>query len=225
MNTTLRPDAMSLEKIAIVGAGGLGREVLSLVRNANEYQPRFDVVGFVDDNIPKGTPVNGIPVIGKLDDIDPREVSGLVFAVGNSKVRKSLVERVENKSFNFPVILHPSVILQDHDRINIGRGSIIAAGTVITTDVLIGDFSLINLTCTIGHDAKLGAYCSLMPSVNISGGATLEEGVFVGTGVKLIKATTLGSFCTIGAGAVVNTDVPADATFAGVPAKPISPNA
>ncbi len=60
-----------------------------------------------------------------------------------------------------------------------------------------------------------------MPGVNISGGARLERGVYVGTGAKLIKATKLGNHSTIGAGAVVDTDVEDNTTVVGVPARPL----
>lgn len=57
-------------------------------------------------------------------------------------------------------------------------------------------------------------------------GPWLEEGVFVGTGAKILGVVRLGVGAHIGANAVVISDVPAWATAVGVPARTIlNPNA
>ncbi len=38
-------------RIAIIGAGGFGREVLALIKQCNQVQERFEVKGFIDDGI------------------------------------------------------------------------------------------------------------------------------------------------------------------------------
>ena len=39
-----------MEKIAIFGAGGFGREVACLISAINEQSPRWELIGFFDDN-------------------------------------------------------------------------------------------------------------------------------------------------------------------------------
>ena len=207
-------------KIAIIGAGGFGREVHALIRAVNEKDPLFDVVGFVDDGLKNGSVVHGIPVLGPIAALDVLDIDGVVVAVGNPAVRQAIVDQVPQR-LAFPNIIHPSVLMMDTDRISIGKGNIICAGNIFTTDIQIGDHCIINLSCTVGHDAVLGDFASVMPGVSISGGAQLEEGVYVGTGAKLIKATTLGQGCVIGAGAVVDTNIPPHTTAVGIPAKPL----
>ncbi len=73
----------------------------------------------------------------------------------------------------------------------------------------------------MGHDSAIEDFSSIMPGVNISGGAHLKRGAYIGTGAKLIKATTLGAYCKVGAGAVVDCDVPDETTVVGIPAKPM----
>ena len=60
-----------------------------------------------------------------------------------------------------------------------------------------------------------------MPSCNISGEVLIEEGVYCGTGVKIINQTSIGEYATIGAGAVVTKSIPRHCTAVGVPAKVI----
>ena len=54
---------------------------------------------------------------------------------------------------------------------------------------------------------------------NISGEVLIGEGVYCGTGVKIINQTTIGEYAVIGAGAVVTKPIPGYCTAVGVPAK------
>lgn len=60
-----------------------------------------------------------------------------------------------------------------------------------------------------------------MPSVNISGEVTIGEGVYVGTGAKIINQLEIGEYAIVGvgAGAVVCQTLPAHCTAVVVPAK------
>lgn len=50
------------------------------------------------------------------------------------------------------------------------------------------------------------------------------RGASIGAGAVILPGLTIGSAALIGAGAVVTRDVPADATVAGNPARPVSKN-
>ena len=56
--------------IAIYGAGGFGREVLTLVQDINRAGRKYDIMGFFDDGLPKGTVVNGLSVLGGLEELN-----------------------------------------------------------------------------------------------------------------------------------------------------------
>ncbi len=207
-------------KIIIVGAGGFGREVFSLIKNINQVKPTFHVLGFADDALPVGTPIQDRKVLCNIADLAHTKAEAVVVAIGNSQVREAVTNKLP-AHLKKPNIIHPLAVFQDADRITIGKGCIICAGNIFTTDVAIGNFCVVNLSCTIGHDAVLEDFTSIMPGVNISGGAHLKRGTYVGTGAKLIKATTVGQYSKIGAGAVVDCDVEENETVVGVPAKPI----
>lgn len=208
-----------MKPIAIYGAGGLGREILILIKQMNAQNSQWEPVGFFDDNVPKGTLVHGLPVLGGMDVLNNYNTElAVALAIGSPATKKYLVEKVSNSHITFPNLVHPSVQMFDYQKIKISRGCIITAGNILTADIDIDDFVLLNLACTVGHDVKIGRYCSVMPGVNISGGITCEEGVYLGTGAKLINPITVWKFATIGAGAVVISNVPADTTFMGVPA-------
>jgi len=79
----------------------------------------------------------------------------------------------------------------------------------------------------IGETAVVGDDCTLFQGVTLGGTGkesgkrhpTLEEGVVVGTGAKILGNLRIGRYARIGAGSVVVTDVPAEATVVGVPGR------
>ena len=207
-------------KTIIIGAGGFGREVLALIKSINRQEPRFEVIGFVDDGIEKGKFVNGLTILGAVNDVDDLKPEALVLAIANPQIRESVIQHLGDK-YLFPNLIDPSVKLLDEEHISMGKGNIICSGSIFTTNITVGNFNIFNLSCTIGHDAFISDFCSVMPGVNISGGATIKNCVYVGTGAKLIKATILEEGCTVGAGAVVDKDVKQSETVVGIPARPI----
>lgn len=206
----------------IIGAGGLGREIAATLENY--FSNQLQLIGFIDDGLKPGTFVNGIAVMGGLEDIKTISPNPSVFlGIGNPKVKQAilgkLLKEMKLNGENFPNIIHPFARLHQPEFIKMGYGNYIADSVILTTNVEIGNFNLINLMSTIGHDASIGDYCSIMPGVNISGGAHLKDLTYVGTGAKLIKSSIIGKGSTIGAGAVVNQDIGENETWVGVPAR------
>lgn len=208
-----------MKKIAIYGAGGLGKEVKSLIEQINGKMPIWDIIGFFDDG-KHGQIVNGKPVLGGIEVMNNwKDPLSVIFAIGNPQIKKFLSDKCHNHNLSYPVLIHPSVIIQDLQSCKIGSGSMICAGSILTVDVVIGDHVLINLNTTIGHDVKVGAFSSIMPSVNLSGNVTLEESVFIGSGSNIINSVRLANDSIIGAGSVVLKNVNIGDTVVGVPAK------
>lgn len=214
-----------MKDIAIYGAGGFGREVLTLINAANKSCPTWKFIGFFDDGKIRGEIVNGYPILGGINELNEWSTPiALVIAVGSPKIKKKIIRNINNLSIDFPTIIHPTVLVGDKDSVNIGRGCIICANNIITTNAIIGDFVILNLACTVGHDTKIGNYSSFMPTCNISGEVIIGESVYCGTGAKIINQIKVEDNSTIGAGAVVIHDVPDNAVVAGVPAKVIKYN-
>ena len=116
-------------------------------------------------------------------------------------------------------MIHPLAWLGN--RITLGDGTVVCAGNLLTTDMTIGRHVILNLDCTVGHDAVVEDFVTVAPSVNISGNVAIGVGCDLGTGATLIQGVTIGHWTTVGAGAVVVRDLPANVTAVGVPAQPI----
>jgi sugar O-acyltransferase (sialic acid O-acetyltransferase NeuD family) len=213
-----------MKNIVIVGAGGFGREVKTLIDSVNQIDPIYNFRGYYDDGFTKGTLINNFEVLGGISDLNavnaPIEVA---IAIGTPMIKKNILSQLDNKNIQYPVLIHPSVIYSNDD-ISIGKGSIICAGSILTCNINLGDFVILNLMCTVGHDTIIKDYASFMPSVNISGEVIINEGVYVGTGAKIINQLEIGENTIIGAGAVVSKSLPSNCTAVGIPAKIIKQN-
>lgn len=209
-----------LPRLAIVGAGGLGREVLMLVQQINEVQPTWEVTGFYDDKAPAHPTIHELPYRGTIAQLQSTtEPLHVVVAVGNGRSRAAIVARLTAPHLSFATLLHPAVACRPYQHLTIGEGSIIAQGCILTCDITLGRHVLLNLGCTIGHDAVLEDFCSLMPHANVGGAARLATGVYLGTNATVIQGVSVGANTIVGAGAVAVRDLPAGITAVGVPAK------
>ncbi len=210
-----------MNNIAIFGAGGFGREVKMLIDQINTRQQLYNFVGYFDDGEAVGTVINNFPVLGGMDELNSYQGQlNIVLAIGHPQTKKKILSKISKRDVLYPVLIHPNVFIGTDD-VNIGEGSIICGGCMITVNIKIGRHVILNLGCTVGHDTFVHDYCSFMPSVNISGEVNIDEGVYVGTGAKIINRLEIGANTIIGAGAVVSKTLPADCTAVGIPAKAI----
>jgi len=211
-----------LKEIAVFGAGGFGLEVVMLIDQMNEVSHEWRVIGFFDDGEPEGKIINGYPVLGGVESLNQWNSSlYLALALGIPKTKKHVLGKIHNKKISYPLLIHPSVIMGNKKYLTIGEGSIICAGTIITTNIFIGRHVILNLACTVGHETEIGDFSSFMPTCNISGEVKIGKKNLWGTGAKVINKKVIGDNVIVGAGSVVIEDIPDDVTVAGVPAKVI----
>ena len=204
------------------GAGGFGREVAWLVERINKVSPVWNLLGFMDDDESiQGATVNGYDVLGKAEDVNKYSDTYFVCAVAASKVREKIVNKMKriNPNIKFGTLIDPSAGISD--LVTIGEGTIICAYTIITVNISIGSHVIINLDCTVGHDAVLRDFVTLYPSVNVSGATRIGHAVELGTGMQIIQEKRIGDYSKVGAGAVVVKEIPEKCTAVGSPAKPI----
>ena len=211
-----------IKKIAIYGAGGLGREVAGgIYRINNACEEQWEVVGFYDDGKTKGAEVSHYgAVLGGMDDLNAvQEPLALAIAVGDPVTRKLIRERITNPNIYFPNLIAPSFRVLDEKTFAIGEGNIIQDGCSATCDVVVGSFNVLNGSNVLGHDVSVGDFNVLMPGVRLSGSVNMGNCNLMGVDSVVLQRVVIGDHITLGAGSVLMTKPKNGMTYIGVPAK------
>jgi sugar O-acyltransferase (sialic acid O-acetyltransferase NeuD family) len=208
-----------MRDLAIYGAGGFGRETALHILQINTRSKKWSIKGFYDDGLKKGQVVDNLKVLGGFPEIQAHKKQiDLVIAIADPLIRKSIAEKLSNPKIDFPSIIHPACL--GGAKLNSwGRGCILTAGVILTTGIELGDFVIINLASTVGHDVKMGQFVSIMPGCNISGNVRIGEGTMLGTGAQILQNLSIGRSCKVGAGAVVTKSFGDNKTIIGIPAR------
>lgn len=202
--------------VAILGCGGFAREVFWALGRSRTYPDGEPVepVGFVDRaSRPEG--LYGRPV-WTLDQVD-RETRLICGIGGMPEIKQRVVEEAHALGFRFaPPLVFEGVAIGPH--VELGEGTLVCAGSILTVDIRLGRHVAVNLACTIGHDCTIEDYCTLSPGANVSGRVALGRAAYLGTGCALIEGLSVGPYAVVAAGAAVTRDVPEQTLVAGVPA-------
>ncbi len=204
-----------MKDLILIGAGGFGSEVAWIVERINEVSPQWNLLGFVDDYADKKSKIiDTYSILGTIDDLSNYPSAHVVCCIANTTVRKSIIEKVNNP---FATLIDPAAIVSN--RANIGEGSVVCPGVVITVDIIIGKHNIIDANSTVGHGTVVGDCVTAYRSANISGNTKIESGVQIGTGAQILQGLTVGANTFVGAGAVVTKNLPEDCVAVGVPAR------
>jgi sugar O-acyltransferase (sialic acid O-acetyltransferase NeuD family) len=206
--------------ITIYGAGGFGRETLEMIRQINKTNgTKWNPIGFFDDAASRDKQVEGLPVLGGLDEANGlKEPTAVVITISDPLARRILREKLYNTNLLYPTLIHPAAIAGSELN-QFREGVVITAGVILTTGITVESFSILNLSSTIGHDVAIGKYCTLMPACHISGNVKIQDQVMIGTGACVLQNLTIGLAANVGAGAVVTKNVRPSVTVTGIPAR------
>lgn len=207
----------------IFGSAGFAKEVdwMLYEMSQNNYQTDY----FVGRDF-VGTTINGASVISDDSFMEllqnPAHITAYL-AVGSPQIRKKIYDSLAQFSqLTFPSLVHPNLQYDKRlGKVEIGLGSIICGGNILTTDIKIGKFTHLNLSCTVGHDTTIGDFCTLSPGCNISGNVHIGNEVFLGTNAIVLERISIPNGTIIGAGSVVTKTLTEPGTYVGIPAKKI----
>ena len=208
-----------MKKLVIIGAGGFGREIFHWASDI--VQQEWCIGGFLDQNAMALAGFSGFPpIIGDPATYVPSRNDVFTCAVGDPKSKLRLCNSILERGGRFISLIHPTAVVGT--MCNLGQGCIFCPGTVVTSNVSLGNFVTLNACATVGHDACIGDGCTLSGHADVTGAAMLGRGVFLGSHAVVLPKARVGDYATVGAGSVVLRSVKAHSTVFGVPAKVIS---
>lgn len=210
-----------MKDIAIFGAGGFGREIACLISQINKESPTWNLIGFFDDNPELKGKENGYGrIIGGIDLLKKYDKElAIAIAIGNPIVMRKIVEGITaNSKIWFPNLVAPNVTFMDEDKFFMGRGNIICSRCWISCNVHFGDFNILNVAITVGHDARLGSYNTLMPAVNISGEVVVGDENFFGVASIVLQQKKIGCKTIVGGNSMIIKNTKDGRTYMGNPA-------
>ena len=180
--------------LVIVGAGGFGREVFSMIREINEARDDLGRDWFSGRQSGGARRLFALSARVGFD----RSLSGICHRP--KRRARSAARRSESKSWidlaehgvRWATILHPTVRIGVGS--TMGTGCIVCARAGVTVDVRIGNH--VHINCLAGERPRRadGRFLHHPAHVDVCGRAILEEGVFLGSHAVVLPGVRVGAW-------------------------------
>ena len=169
------------EKLIILGTGGRALDIAALAKQTR----KFTTIGYLDDNRNVGEEVNGLPVLGRLTDAKvvaearrsrflffrgsrPRFISGIASSKFQHE-RPQIIQATGLPDEAFATLIHPSSRKVMDKTVVVEQGAVIFPFVTLMNNTRIGKHSLVFSHVSVGHDTKIGNFCTLTAGVKLAG--------------------------------------------------------
>lgn len=201
-----------MDKLVIIGASGHGKVCADIAEKSG-----YRDISFLDDDSQLRA-CAGYTVVGETADFRKYLKSADFFiAIGNSRIRQSIGEKVESAGGHLVTLIHPGAVIDKN--VQIDAGTVVMAGVVINSETTVGKGGIINTSSSVDHDCRLGDYVHVAVGAHLAGTVCVGNHTWIGAGAIVSNNITICENCMIGAGAVVVRDIQVSGTYKGVPAK------
>lgn len=199
--------------LLIYGAGGLGVEVVDIIRRSTLANSEL----FFVDDFNAGKTIYEIHVLSFEDAILQHGSAKMVIAQGEPAARKSLLDKAKKNGFELATVIDSSAIVSPTAKV--GDGSIICPHCILASSVLVGENVLVNAKTILGHDVKVGDNSVMSSMVNIGGRTCIDEETFIGMGTLVKDKLNIGARAIVSMASAVFRDIPSDVVVVGNPAR------
>lgn len=209
----------------IVGAGAAATDLLAMLA-LEPPETMVDLVFYDDISQP---PVDAF--FGRYPVLHSSEQAAEYFktvderftvAVGEPAIRQRLAKRFQALGGRFASLISSHSQIGEFNEIA-DTGVLIMHSAILTNGIEVGEGSLINMRCTLGHGLHVGRYCELAPGTTVSG-SVIGDFTLMGVGSLVLPRVPIGRNVTVGVGAVVTRPVEDNWVVAGNPARKIGEN-
>lgn len=192
-----------MEKIIIIGCGGLAKITIDILNLKDEYK----IEGMVNTKL-SDLSIGGIRVIGTDDDlldIFKKGTKKAVVAIGGISLETNIVrgekyKRIKDIGFETINVIQQEAYISRTAKI--GEGNIIIGDCYIGPDVTIGSGTIIHPYTSIEHDSVIGDYVQLSQGVKIAGNVKVGRFSFIGMGSNIVQGISVPEKTFIKSGSV-----------------------
>ncbi|MBA2796624.1 acetyltransferase [Streptococcus porcinus] len=200
-----------MNKLIIIGASGHGK-VVAEIASLNGYKD----IAFLDD-FSTETHCAGFPIVGKTDDIPNFKNCKFFIGIGSNLIRERISRLIDD--FEVVTLIHPSATISK--AVEVGKGTVIMAGTVVNTNTKIGNYCIINTSTSVDHDCILENYSHVSVGSHVAGTVFIGSKVWIGAGSVISNNVNIFPEIFIGTGTVVIKNLTEKGTYVGNPARKI----
>ena len=204
----------------IIGAKGFAKEVLEVLRHLGQIEN----IAFYDDintDLPNKL-YNNFPILKSKKEVlsffDLVKDKRFTIGIGSPILRKKIYNKFISWGGILASTVSPNSIIGAYD-VTLGDGVNILSGVNISNGVKIGKACLIYYNAVITHDCKIGDFVDISPSVNLLGRCKIGSYCHIGANATILPDVEIGENVVVGAGSVVNNNIPSNSMVVGVPGK------
>lgn len=200
-----------MTEIIFIGSGAVSAEISSYITDINRVAGAtiYQVKGYLDDaeesyNTNAKKYLFNAPYLGTIKDYTFSADEHYAFGLASIAVRRMFIDRLADAQLEFPNIIHPSAIIADSAVL--GKGNVIYPNSVVGPGVVIGDHNLITSYSFVSHDCCIGEN-NFLSTAGLAGNVIMGNDNFMGIRATIIPSISIGSGNTIQAGMVVSNNV------------------
>lgn len=191
-----------MKRLALIGSKALAHGVHDMV----DLYRLYELVGYFDDYVERGTIVEGRPVLGGTDECIGLYHQGLFDCIfiasgyNNFNGRAQLYEKIKG-IIPMANIISPSAFV--HPTVKLGEGILLSDGVYINRDSIIEDNVAITLRSVVNHGGHVKKHTFFSTGVTTAGNVTIGERCFVGVGVTISDGVTICDDVWLSPGSIV----------------------
>ena len=212
---------MGAKRLVVLGGPGDGLSLAEAVQFAERAGKDVALVGFLNDTLPRGEKLHGVPILGKLEDwqdVDPDiQFIPAIQKVGDMPERARRIDALRIPDHRWGTFIHPAAVVASD--VEIGGGSFVLSCVTVQPSVRIGRFAGVRAGAMLGHHCAIGDHTYVGPNATMCGRSILQEGAYLGPGAVLMDGRVMAPFSLAGIAAAVTKDVPEYWVVFGNPAR------
>lgn len=195
-----------MKKLAIIGTKEFAEQITDFAIQTGQ----FEVVGYYDNIEPKGSTVNGRPVLGTVKDAingyQDKEFDEIFIGVGYTRfdLREQFYEQLKGK-VPFANIIMPSAEVSPTAKL--GEGVYVGPRTTIAANTVVENNVFVHGHCLLGHDCHIHSHSYFSGRDYMAGFCNVGERVFVGLSVCVADHINITNDVWVGIGSIVAKDL------------------